>query len=303
MARSCPACSRLNGDKAKRCLYCSAPLPERSERGTPSASAEDRPAALDRDRHLIILIPSGAPSDDATESFSEIAGLSRYDARLSLSATRPRLFRRVSEAVGREISGKLKASRIPHYVVSERSVRDLPVSRTRYVTLHDRHFEAGVDGAKLSIPYAELLLLVRGEISRERYDKNKLGSRRGVSRELSPGMRLHIYAREASVTIEIDPETFDWSALGPERSDSALLNLERLLSDLTKEAPSATLDRGFDREPVVLSSAQSNTDVESVLHNTELGASGVVRDNETQFRFYSRWRYRLERHLARQNAK
>ena len=299
MARPCPTCARANGDKARICLYCSAPLPATSEQET---SPEPDVAAVGEKRDLVILIPSGVPSESMLESFSRIAGLPLYDARLSLLATRPRLFRRVEKAVGRDLSKKLTAARIPHYVVSEQSVRELPVSRIRRATLHDRHLEADVNGTWLSIPYDDLLLLVRGEIVRDRYDEKKFGSSRSVSRVLSSGMRLHLYRREASAALEIDLETFDWSALGPERSDSALLNLERLLDELAEKAPSAKLDRGFDREPVVLTRAESSADVASVLNSTEkalTGASGVLRDNEAQFRFYSRWRYRLERHLAK----
>gem|GEM_PF-6525382 len=295
MARSCPACARANGDKAQICLYCSAPLPAISEQDTPPASSE--PVA--ERRYLVILIPCGAPSESVAESFSEIAGLPLYDARLSLAATRPRLFRRVEKSVGHELSKKLTAARIPHYIVSEESVLELPVSRIRGATLHDRHLEADINGSKLSIPYNELLLLVRGEIVRDRYDEKRFGSSHSLSHELSPGMQLHLYRREASAALEIDLETFDWSALGPERSDSAFLNLEWLLDELAEKAPSAKLDRGFDREPVVLTRAEPSADVASMLNSTETRASGILRDNEVQFRFYSRWRYRLERHLAK----
>ena len=298
MARSCPACARANGDKAQLCLYCSAPLPAISEQEALPASSEPIAAAVET-RYLVILIPSGVPRESAVESFSEIAGLPLYDARLNLLATRPRLFRRVSKAVGRDLSKILTVARIPHYVVSEQSVRELPVSRIRRATLHDRHLEADVNGTHLSIPYDDLLLLVRGEIVRDCYDEKKFGSSRSLSRELSPGMQLHLYRREASAALEIDLETFDWSALGPERSDSAVLNLEWLLQELAEKAPSAKLDRGFDREPVLLTRAESSSDVASVLNSTETGASGVFRDNEAQFRFYSRWRYRLEHHLAK----
>lgn len=300
MARPCPACARANGDMAQRCLYCSAPLPAISEQEP--ASSDPSAATVGDKRYLVILIPSGVPSESVAESFSEIAGLPLYDARLSLAATRPRLFRRVSKNVGHDLSKKLAAARIPHYVVSEQSVRELPVTRLSRATLHERHLATDVNGIQLSIPYDDLLLLVRGEIARDRYDEKKFGSSRSVTRGLSPGMRLHLYRREASAALEIDLENFDWSTLGPERSDSALLNLERLIDEISEKAPSATLDRGFDREPVVLTRAESSDDVASVLNNTDqalTAGAGVFRDNEAQFRFYSRWRYRLERHLAK----
>ena len=57
------------------------------------------------------------------------------------------------------------------------------------------------------------------------------------------------------------------------------------------------LDRGFDHEPVVVSRSIA-TDLGNALAEAKRGPEGVLYDNEAQFRFYARWRYRVARRLA-----
>jgi hypothetical protein len=254
----------------------------------------------------VILLPGNGPDEEKIRDFSRIAGVSHYDARLSLSSARPRLFRWLdSEAAARLMSSELSTSRIPHYVVSESSVVSLPVARAKSLEFQERHFEIRIEGgpgaspapAKLTVPFSEVLLLVRGEITRERHDERRFGTTRSVSRRLTPALRLHLYPREASVAIEIDPESFDFEVLGPERSAGALLNLDRLLSRLAHRTPGAELDRGFDQEPAVVARSVGS-DLGEALAEAKRGAEGVLYDNEAQFRFYARWRYRVARHGA-----
>jgi len=303
MARACPACGRPNGEAATKCLYCVAPLPPIEI--LPPAPVEDA-GAPSGDRHLLILLPTEARDDADIVALSRIASVSAYDARLSLASPRPRLFRRLdTEAEARRFSEEFSAARIPHYVVPEASVTALPVARASAIDLRERHFQMVLPGASSSLvpappaPYDELLLLVRGEITRERHYERRLGSTKGASRRLTPGLRLHMYLRDPSVAIEVDPDLFDFRFLLEEKTASALLNFEKLIARILEKAPGLAVDRGFDQEPLVLSRAGGVGDVTDSLASSDRGPSGVPYDDEANFRFYARWRYRLARHLSR----
>lgn len=209
------------------------------------------------------------------------------------------MFRRLEELFARGLSEQLEAGGIPHYVVAERAVRALPVSRAQSVRLAAKHFDVTLDGRNLAIPYEDILLIVRGEIARENHDDKKLATTRGATRSLSPGLLLHLYSKEASVAVEIDPEGFSWPALGTEPSRSALLNLEMFLDALEQRVSDVPVDRGFDQEPPVFSRATADGQDLSQMLSGPSPQRGVLYDNQAQFRFYARWRYRLERHLRK----
>jgi hypothetical protein len=301
MARACPACARPNGDRAAKCLYCSEPLETLSEidAASPVETQLEIATPSVEDRHLVILIPGRAPDDEAVESLADAAEMSLYEARLSLAATRPRVFRRIEEFFARALSEQLSAARIPHYVVSEISVRALPVSRAHAVKLEAGHVDVGVDGLNVAVPYQDIQLLVRGEIAREHHDDKKLTTTRGANRSLSPGLLLHLYSREASVAIEIDPEGIAWPQLGGATSPSALLNLENFIDVIEERARGVTVDRGFDLEPPVFSRASGDGQDFAQILSSRGAPRGALYDNQDQFRDYARWRYRLERHLRK----
>ena len=302
MALACPACGRPNADAATKCLYCVAPLPP--VEALPPAPIETAPALVDR--HLLILLPAEARDEASVVALSRVASVSAYDARLSLSSPRPRLFRRLeTEAEARRFSEELSSARIPHYVVPEASVTALPVARVSAFHFRERHLEMVLDGGSERLapaPYAELLLIVRGEITRERHDERRLGSTKGASRRLTSGLRFHLYLRDASVAVEVDPDAFDFSFLENEKTASALLNSEKLIARLLEQAPGLAVDRGFDLEPLVLSRAGAGGDVTDALAASDRAISGVAYDDEANFRFYTRWRYRVARHLSRRDS-
>jgi hypothetical protein len=303
MAIACPVCGRPNSESAAKCLYCVSPLEplgELAEKAAPAAPPAEH------GRYLLILLPGNGPQEEGIREFSRIAEVSPYEARLSLSSPRPRLFRWLdSEAEARRMSSELSSVRIPHYVVSESTVLSLPVACAKGLEFQDRHLEIRIEGqpgpspapSNLTVPVSDVLLLIRGEITRERHDERRLGTTRSVSRRLTPGLRLHLYPREAAIGIEIDPESFDFQALGSDRSASALLNLDRLLARLVDRTPGAELDRGFDQEPAIVARS-GRPDLGDALAESKRGSEGVLYDNEGQFRFYARWRYRVARHAA-----
>jgi hypothetical protein len=101
------------------------------------------------------------------------------------------------------------------------------------------------------------------------------------------------------VAIEVDPESFAWPDFGAESSPSALLNLERFLDAVEARASGIPVDRGFDKEPPVFSRGAGDGQDFTQILSERAPRGGVVYDNQEQFRFYARWRYRLERHLRK----
>lgn len=316
MATACPACGRPNRDGADKCLYCVAPLAFPSVDPARSAVAPARSPSLssstplaselggsESDRYLLILLPGPgeAPDTDSVRGLARIASVSVYDARLALSARRPRMFRRLSsESEARSLSRELTEARLAHYVVSEASVVGLPVSKASSGELSDRHVKWRLEGGatRYSMPLSEILLLVSGEITRERHHEKRLASTRSATRRLTSGLRLHLYERDAQVAVEIDPESFDFAMLGSARTTSAHLNFQKLVAQLAERAPGMGVDRGFSLQPVVVTRTSGAGDVTDALAQ-EKGPEGVLYDNEAAFRFYARWRYRVERHLSR----
>ncbi len=244
------------------------------------------------DRHLVILAPQpdASATDAKVEAFAAAVGLSRYDARLALLTQRHRLLRKVEDTqIANVLSKRIEELGVTHLSVPESEVEALPVVRIRWLRLEPDHLELGLSGEEIArISDSELLLLVRGEIARARHHERRMATARGASQPLTSGILLHFYGIHSSMAAELDPEQFDWSVLGAD-SISAPINLKRLVDEIV-DRTEVNLDRGFDREPVVLSRSQANVEVDSLF-----GGEGVIYDNEAQFRFYARWRYLVAR--------
>lgn len=306
MPKSCPACGRPNAPQALRCLYCTEPLgiPSPTEVVTRPPDPPSPPSASESKRHLIILAPQPDDVDGKAQPLAEALGLPLYDARLALAAKRYRLLRKVEDAQTAEsLSARLAELGIAHFDVAEAAVVAFPVVSLRWLELGEERIEQGLaSGEKLSTPYSQLLLLVSGEITRERYKEKRVATTRGASRSLTPGHRLHLYVKDGVLAGELNPEHFDWGALGDNQSPSVVLNCRRLADAIRRRVADLEVDRGFEIEPVLLSRSPEVSELESMLAGSDGHPEGVIYDNEDQFRFYSRWRYlvaRAEREKAR----
>lgn len=301
MAKACPACGRPNSDTATRCLYCSESIPDSVETITEAISVFT-PRVSTSGRHLIILSPQSESDtgDSKIQSFAEVTGLASYDARLWLQTRRHRLFRKVNEdREARGLSERLEEMGILHFTLAEADVQALPVETVRRIELGNQSLELSLaEGQRQVIDYSDLLLLVRGEIRREQHQEKKMAQGKGASRPLTPGLRLHIYGIDASVAAELDTETFDWSVLAEDQSPSTPINFKRLTDKILHRASQATLDRGFDMEPVVLSRSEANSGIGEMLQGQQ-GRDSTLYDNGAQFRFYARWRFLVERESYR----
>ncbi len=299
MPKLCPACQRPNGDLATECLYCTEPLPESPE-AEPSEQAIATAAQDRAEWHLVIVLPQSGTSDEALSAYANAMNVVLYDARLALAADRPRLARRIDDReLAQDMSAELQSAGIAHYVVPESEVLAQPITSAPSARLHERHLELELEGEAVSIAYPDLLLIVQGDIHRERHHESRMATTRGASYALTPGVRFHIYSRAAPVAIEIDPDEFDWSVLGPSQTSSVHLNVRLLLDAILERSHTLELDRGFRLEPVVLSRSQSAAGLDDALAASTKGPGGVVYDNEPQFRFYARWRYRVARFVRK----
>jgi hypothetical protein len=288
MARACPACGRPNSEQSARCLYCTEPF-DRTAPDEPVA-----PAIPISSRHLIILAPQGdeGSSEERAQSFAEVLGLAPYDARLALKTLRHRLLCKVEgQREAREISIQLERLGVEHLHFAEADVEAVSVDSMRWLRFHTDHMEMQLsDKGTEQVSYEDVLLLVRGEIARERHNERRVATPQGASQPLTPGLRLFLFVRASNVAAELDSEQFDWSALGDRQSISTPMNFKRLVDEILHRATSAELDRGFDLEPVVLSRSEAGSYVDALLDGSK-ARDGVVYDNEAQFRFYARWRY------------
>lgn len=302
MPIACPACGRPNSDRASQCVYCTESL---EGLAVEQAIADTPASATSSSRHLIIILPQPDKAGDSGETasrFAEIVGMNLYDARLALQTERPRLLRKMKGASeAQETSNRLVEAGIAHFTIDQADVESIEIVPVRHLFLREQGLELGfAGGQELISSYQDLLLLVRGEIVRETHSERRMATVQGATRPLTPGLRLHIYAKNtAAAAAEVDPEQFDWSVLGDSRSPSTLLNFQRLVDEILLRAPTAVLDRGFDWEPVVLSRAQDGSEIGSRLAVEQGGQEAATYDNETQFRFYSRWRYLIARAAGR----
>lgn len=297
MPIACPACGRPNSDLATRCLYCVEPL-----EGAAPKLMRAEPAIVVQapvsDRYLIILAPLSDPEsmDGKGPAFAQVMGWTLYDARLALQTRRHRLIRKVEGAEpAEELAARLRQLGLEPIVLAQADIESLRIASIRWLHLRTVSLDLGLAGGEnVQVPYAQLLLVVRGEIARQRHHERRIATPRGASRPLTPGMCLHLYEADCALATELDAEQFDWDVLGQERSSSTPINIKRLVNEILRRAPAATLDQGFDLEPVVLSRAGSEAGLDSMLEGPE-SREGVIYDNQEQFRFYARWRYLVAR--------
>lgn len=294
-ARACPACGRPNADRATICLYCSQPLPSVLPvlEAIPPGSHVSLGGQTSSSAHLVILAPSSGTENDKAPALASAAALGLYEARLALQAKRYRLLRKLeSEEPARSLSRDLAVAGIAHHLIAETELQAVALEALRAVRFRETELELSTaGGGRRLLSPDNVLLLVRGEITRSLHREAKLATPRGASQSLTPSHRLHLYTC-TSGAFDLDPEKFEWEGLDEPPGPSALINLNRLISAIRKRAPLAELDEGFALEPAVLSRTESGGDPAStMLARDARGSAGVIYDNQAQFHYYARWRY------------
>jgi len=291
MALPCPECGRPNADRALKCLYCSILLPSVDESDVTEASPTSG-SADGTSRHLIILAPVEGPLDGPVAALSGAASVSLYDARLMLAARRHRLLRNVETASEAELlSRRLAESGIRNVTIPESDLNAIVLRQVTAATFGATALQLRLTAAQTAaVPYDDLLLLVKGELARERFEEKRVATTRRPSQRLTPTYRLHLYSFRSGA-FDVDPEAFDWTVLGDEETCSLFLNMEKFVAGIVKRAPAVEIEDRFGREAVVLTRKEAGHDPAVMLARETRASEGVLYDNEPQFRYYARWRY------------
>jgi hypothetical protein len=147
-------------------------------------------------------------------------------------------------------------------------------------------------GGPVDIAGADLLLIVKGPITREHPAKERLRFARTAT--LDPGFRFHLHRRDEPRPVEIDPAAFDFGA--DRARESSLLEIAGWITALAAAAP---VDDAFRRVTPALAPAAPAAGAvrpEDALRTSVTPAPAIL-DNVAQFRFYSAWRGAVERQV------
>ena len=145
------------------------------------------------------------------------------------------------------------------------------------------------DGGPLRITEGDLLVIVRGVITREYQTTQEARHQRRVA-TLDPGYRVHLHRRQDARPVELDPAAFDF---GPGGAPSgAQLQIASWIDQLF---PGVPRDDSFRVViPALAPALPSPAGPGAGAASAALARSGrgarVVLDNLAQFRFHSAWR-------------
>jgi hypothetical protein len=282
------------------CLYCGAALPEGAVAAARAASeavvASPTPAVADLTGALIVLDLSAADPARVAEAL----GISTYEAQLRVRRGGYQLHRIApAEQAARELE-ELRARGVAASKVAETEAR--AGARVLACSGGSREAEGALSlrtsEGPLRLETRDLLLVVRGPITREYAPLASNDPRRLRTASLDPGYRVHLHRRAEPRPVELDPGSFAFrDARG---ADSSLLQLEGWVDAIARGVP---IDDGFRRlapalSPSVAEEAGPAAGVFAAAGRKGGGRKGgasVVLDNLPQFRFYSGWRSAVER--------
>jgi hypothetical protein len=196
----------------------------------------------------------------------------------------------------RDGAARLERQGIRSVLVPEEEVRQA----SRPVVAYKGALEAararlrGPEGT-LEVGAADVLLVVRGPIARERQPGTE-GIRKAEGSPLEGGLRIHLHRSSDIRPVEIDP--FDLDLGRPPVSGSVLVDVNAWLSSLGAGIPTDTAFR-FEG-PALAPEGPAEGGFGSLTGALKgRGKKGpkdaVILDNTAQFRFYSAWRGIAER--------
>jgi hypothetical protein len=283
-APECPRCHRPVVAARATCLYCGAPLPDEI-RPQPSTPAATEPAAGPRtDRVLVVLDLAGA----AIDAVQRALPLTPFEAEQRVRRGGFQLLRLAApeEAAG-EVE-RLGAEGLRAWAIPEAEARARP-RVARGGRRGEGALRLAVEDGELRISPAELMLVVRGPITREYQAEEQ--RRRVRTAAPGSGYRVHFWRRADANAVELDPDSFNF---GQADAVSSQLTLLEWVESVRGAAP---LDDEFKREPPVLSPAAPAEGTEAMLRQTRARGreEAVILDNVEQFRFFSGWRAAVER--------
>jgi hypothetical protein len=277
-----------------QCLYCGAPLPAAVSVPPPEGERTPVPPTETRaDRALVIVALDGVEPSRLTAGL----GWSGYEAAQWARRGGFHLLRALAPADAEAERARLASHGLTAFTFDEAGVREAadPVT-VLGGGCSEGTLRLRTRGGPLDLGAADLLLVVKGVISRE-HPAIKLNSPRSAARipmaTLEPGFRFHLHRRGVPRPVEIDPAEFDFGAA--RASESSLLEVAGWIAEITRDVP---VDDGFRRispalAPVIAPPGAAST-LESALRSGG-PAPPPILDNLAQFRFYSAWRGAVER--------
>jgi hypothetical protein len=307
---TCPHCARPVAAAQPRCVYCGADLPVEAVEaaaaaraaleaewaregpmaaGGPGAGAgEPAPAVA---RVLILLDPARADEGALMRALS----LSAFEASQRRRRGGPDLHRILPAAQAAEEAARLRAEGLDVLEIAEDEVRRAePVLVTRGAAESDALALEGDDG-RIRVVEADLLLVVRGVITRE-YQSTAEARRQRRLATLDPGYRVHLHRRQEARPLELDPAAFDF---GPGGAPSGAQL--QIASWIDRLFPAVPRDDSFRVVIPALAPAAPPPAAAGAaavpLARSGRGARPVL-DNLAQFRFHSAWRAAARRRAA-----
>lgn len=247
MPKSCPDCSRPNGDAAVRCLYCGAALPLPETLPNSSESAETWP-----DGYTIVLLGRGAPPDPARFQAATGRPQTWLDGGAPICVE---TFTDLDQAMA--LHGEMRAAGLDCTVVADARLGDPgPTFHARRATWTPSGpvYETA-DGHRCQLSFADVVLITRALASdaNPAEDPNRLRSRSMSGRVISSlaggaqrGLVCEIFGT-ATPPVRVVGDSFDYSVLGPDRGPLATDNFDRLLEALSGRCPGARFDDSFNR--------------------------------------------------------
>lgn len=289
---TCPGCGRAAASSRPTCLYCGAPLPERTTGALLAPAPPAAPPAPVTDRALVVLDVRGVDADRLAAAL----GLAPYEARQRAITGGYQLHRALPEREAEAEAARLSAAGLAVIVVPPEEAAE----RGRPVLAHGGErapaaLALQTNEGPVVLHGPDVFLVVRGPITREYQPGTEV--RRVRTATLEGGHRLHLHRRSAPRPLEVDPLAFDFG-VEPLTSLSSLLTVLEWIAAVAPEAPA---DDGFRRLTPALGPSGGpgggRLSAAAVLDATR--ASGPrdgpqPLDNVGQFRAYSAWRAAVE---------
>lgn len=300
---TCPRCARPVAAAQPRCVYCGAELPaEAVEAAAAARAALEAQWAREGETSTATPATGGAPDTPTTPrvllvleiasadegALARALSLSAFEAGLRRRRGGPDLHRILPGPQATEEAARLRAQGLEVLEIAEDEVRRAePVMATGGYAETDGLALDGHEGPQ-HLAEADLLLIVRGVITRE-YQSEAEASRRRRLATLDPGYRVHLHRRGDARPVELDPAALDF---GPGGAPSGAQL--QVASWIDRLFPGVPRDDSFRLVIPALAPAAPAAGGNAAAAAVALAPPGrerrAVLDNLAQFRFHSAWR-------------
>lgn len=308
----CEECLRANPPTRAVCLYCAAPLPL-TEAGAQLRQPLHRKLEDWQTGVNLILLPEGlaAAHQERTKELAEVLRLHSDELLRILEAKAPLPVARTATPDDASlIEGRLRALGASALIISD---QELALEEAAPQRLRALEFKADAlvalpvgSSEGISIPWAEIVLLVAGRLFEKRVEVEERRGRGSSENEIVEARELSadeavldIYAKALEGNFRIVSNNFDFSCLGAEKKLIAAENFLRLGEVLRTRAADALYDDLYARVrhalgPVWPLEERTGSGGLRRARPGRVNTETVTRtDNEKQFTRYSRLQHYL----------